>query len=68
LQLLLELANCPATQTACEERDPKNGRWSPKFPVPKQHRLFTNAKIPEDYVEQVFDLDGAGNAAEAAKS
>jgi hypothetical protein len=30
-------------------------------------RLLTDAEIAEDYVEEVFDIDGAGDAAEAAQ-
>ena len=30
-------------------------------------RLFPDAEIAEDHVEEVFDIDGAGDAAEAAQ-
>src|ERR1700752_2887876 len=43
----------------------RRGRGRPGSREPG--RLLTDAEIAEDHVEQVFDIDGAGDAAEAAQ-
>src|ERR1700738_2053714 len=44
-----------------------SGRLAAKFRRRKPGGLLTDAEIAEDHVEQVFDIDGAGDAAEAAQ-
>jgi hypothetical protein len=44
-----------------------SGRLAAKFREAETGGLLTDAEIAEDHVEQVFDIDGAGDAAEAAQ-